>query len=105
MAATPQPDDVAARLADLQRQIDELGRKTFSNLSVTDSVTQNSVLKINQDSSNNNASRVTIRDSSNDIIFQNDTVAGWGYTAPNIAYSVVPFNMLSATSGWMGTDI
>lgn len=35
MSATPQPDDMVARMADLQRQIDELGRKTFSQFAVT----------------------------------------------------------------------
>lgn len=35
MSATPQPDDTVARMADLQRQIDELGRKTFSQFAVT----------------------------------------------------------------------
>lgn len=98
MTNTPSnKDDLANRVSNLEAHIEEIVRKTLSNLSVTDPGTGNKVFQIDQDTANSNRSRITMRDSAGDIIMQNDTVSGWGYAHPNVTYAMYPFNSFAAT--------
>lgn len=97
MSNTPDnKDDLVARIAKLEAKVDEINRKTLSNISVTDPTTQIKTLEIGQDAANSNRSFIKIRDTAGGIIMANDTVAGWGASAPNISYSLYPWNSWSA---------
>lgn len=51
MSQRPQPDDYGSAIRDLQRQIDELGRKTNSNFIVTDPITGVKTMRVGEDAS------------------------------------------------------
>jgi hypothetical protein len=83
MAQTPSVDDLAARLADLEKRIAETERRTLSTLTVTDGSTQVKTFQIDKDTANSNRSRLQLRDSAGDVVVGSDTGgAGWGLLAP-----------------------
>lgn len=90
-------DTTEKRLADLEAKVEELSRKTFVNLAVTDVATNVKSLEIGPDATNSNRSHIQIRDSAGNVILANDTVAGWGYSAPNTMYPMYPNNSSAAT--------
>jgi hypothetical protein len=71
-------DDLVNRIARLEARLNEMDRKTLSNLSVTDSPTQIKTLQIDSDPANGRAARFALRDSSGNLLYGNDTKAGWG---------------------------
>lgn len=83
MAQTPSVDDLAARLADLEKRLAENERRTLSTLAVTDAGTQVKTLQVDQDAAHFNRARVQIRDGAGDVVVGTDTGgAGWGLLAP-----------------------
>lgn len=92
------------RIAALDAAIDEYERKTLSNLAVTDPITGIKMLVVDRDPSNN-APRITVKDSTGNILLLNDTAgAQWGLRAP--LYTGAPYmdNSFSASQNTTVTD-
>lgn len=88
------PDELLARLT---LQAREWERRTFSNVTVATSGGVN-ILEVTPIPPTKARSKVVIRDDSGDAILQNDTVAGWGLTAPVSGMSAYPaFPMMHGT--------
>lgn len=106
MAQTPSLDDLAAVVASVKKEIAEAARKTLSTIAVT-AANGVRMLNIAADAANSNRPQVTIRDSNNNILLQNDTVAGWGITHPIIGYPFYPYDgrQLMATSSGSYTGL
>lgn len=83
VSLTPQDDALDKRLTALDAAIDEFERKTLSNLAVTDPITGIKMLTVDQDPANANRPRITVKDSTGNILLLNDTAGtGWGLRAP-----------------------
>lgn len=85
MGATPQPDNLASKIAALSERIDELERKTLASLSVTVGTVRR--LEVSQ------TSGVRIRDSLGSDVFSNNNTSGWGTSSP---VTMVPMHMSAA---------
>lgn len=85
---SPGNDDIEAQLAALEQYLDELDRKTRSNLSVTNPVTGIKNLEVNQ------TDGVTLRDDNGNIIF-GANVSQWGFKAPRMPMPVYPTQVAS----------
>lgn len=74
---TPQPDDPLARIKALEDRIDELERKTLSNLAVTIGGVKR--LEVSP------SSGATIRDAAGQTLFSSNNTSGWGVNSPIVA--------------------
>jgi hypothetical protein len=105
MTSTPtNKDDLVSRVAKLEARLEEMGRKTLNYISVTDPLTGVQTLQIDEDANNQNRARVRIRDSSGNVLFQNDTKGqGWGYVHPSFPYVWYPFDSRTPLHNTTGT--
>lgn len=87
MAQTPPPDDFDAQVAELERYLDALDQKTFSNFKVTNPVSGVSNLEVGPAP---DGYQVRLRDDNGNVIFGNDTVRDWGLTGLRIPMPMYP---------------
>jgi hypothetical protein len=88
---SPGAEDETARLDRLLHRAREWERRTVNNIAVTDTASGTTLLEITPLAADPGKSLVAIRDSSGNVLLQNDTVSGWGLAAPTNAYPVYPF--------------
>jgi hypothetical protein len=107
VARSPVPDDILAILARLQKQIDEIGRKTNSNFTVTDPVSGTRLLYVGPDATGRQVFEIrrdngtlvervvsivsgqqywALYDRQNNILFSDDSVSGYGIASPWISF-------------------
>jgi len=104
MSLTPQEDSLNKRITALDAAIDEFERKTLSNLAVTDPITGIKMLVVDKDPSNN-APRITVKDSTGNILMLNDTAgAGWGLRAPLYSGAAFSDSSFDASQNTTTTD-
>jgi len=100
---TPTDDDLIARIAAAEARLAELSRKTLSTLAVSDPASATSVLTVQPDTANGGRPQITIRDTTGNVLFQNDTGGtGWGLRAPLRMYNGSPTGLTVA--GAYGSD-
>lgn len=94
---SPSADDFDARVAELERHLDELDRRTYSNFTVTNPTTGVKNLEVGPLVS---GYQVTLRDSNGNTIYGNRTDIGVaGFRMPMPMYPGVPYSGgLTATS-------
>jgi hypothetical protein len=86
------------RLAAAWQQAQELERRTFSNISVTDPVTGVKLLQVVPLAADPGKSQVTVKDQLGHDLLRNDTAAGWGLAAPQASHASYPYwPVISAT--------
>jgi hypothetical protein len=99
---SPTSDDFDARVTELERYIDELDRRTYSTLAVTNSATGVKNLEIGPDGTEY---IIRLRDDHNNIIFSNRPDIGVaGFRMPLPMYPGTPFaNFFSSDATWLTT--
>lgn len=101
---TPSDDSLIARIAAAEQRLAELSRKTFSTLAVSDPSSATSVLTVQPDVANGGRPQITIKDTTGNILFQNDTGgAAWGLRAPLRIYNGCPTGL--TVVGAYGSDL
>ncbi len=100
---TPTDDDLVSRLAAAEQRLAELSRKTLSTLAVSDPTSSTSVLTVQPDTANGNRPQITIKDTTGNVLFQNDTGGNaWGLRAPLRVYNGCPTGL--TVVGAYGSD-
>jgi len=100
---TPSDDALIKRLAAAEARLQELSRKTFSTLAVSDPTSSTSVLTVQPDTLNAGRPQITIRDTTGGVLFQNDTAGNaWGLRAPLRIYNGSPTGL--TVIGSYGSD-
>lgn len=101
---TPSDDALIKRLAAAEARLQELSRKTLSTLAVSDPTSSTSVLTVQPDALNSSRPQITIRDTTGNALFQNDTAGGaWGLRAPLRMYNGCPTG--NTIFGAYGSDL
>lgn len=100
---TPTDDSLISRLAAAEARLAELSRKTLSTLAVSDPASTTSILTVKPDTANGARPQITIKDTTGNVLFQNDTGGtGWGLRAPLRIYNGCPTGL--TVTGAYGSD-